>query len=174
MLQGDPKPASTNVHTRVLSVALPGLLAGVSSLSSEPHHRDVFPICSDVWPLRNRPCLWFLSALPQAFKLQPDLVDQLQQLTESFVSEAVKFGVDLASHRRGATLRPTDLAMYLERTHHLHVPGFTKEYHPYRRPVASELHKERSIAVRKAQLAAAAAGGDAPAAAAARGGGGGD
>lgn len=114
------------------------------------------------------------SPLLQAFKLQPDLVDQLQQLTESFVSEAVKFGVDLASHRRGATLRPTDLAMYLERTHHLHVPGFTKEYHPYRRPVASELHKERSIAVRKAQLAAAAAGGDAPAAAAARGGGGGD
>ena len=117
-------------------------------------------------------CLITTASALQAFKLQPDLVDQLQQLTESFVSEAVKFGVDLASHRRGATLRPTDLATYLERTHHLYVPGFTKEYHPYRRPAASELHRERSIAVRKAQLAAAQAGGDAPAAAAAGRGGG--
>lgn len=96
-------------------------------------------------------------------------MDQLQRLTDAFVREAVKFGVDLASHRRGAVLRPADLATYLERTHHLHVPGFTKEYHPYRRPAASELHKERSILVRKAQLTAAQAGADGPAAAAGRG-----
>lgn len=78
-------------------------------------------------------------------------------MTAAFVEDAVKFGVSLASHRRGATLRPTDLATFLERTHHLHVPGFTKEYHPYRRPAASELHRERSIAVRKAQLQQSAA-----------------
>lgn len=102
----------------------------------------------------------------QAFRLQPDVVEQLQRLTDAFVGEAVKFGCELASHRRGAVLRPTDLATYLERTHHLHVPGFTKEYHPYRRPAASELHRERTAAVRKAQLAASAGagggGGDGP------------
>lgn len=94
-------------------------------------------------------------------------MEQLQRLTEAFVDEAVEFGVQLAGRRRGATLRPTDLALYLERSHHLHVPGFDKEYHPYRRPAASELHRSRSIAVRKANAAATAA-------AAAAGGGGGE
>lgn len=102
------------------------------------------------------PC--FACLTQQAFKLQPELVDQLQRLTQSFVQEAVDFGVSLASRRRGATLRPTDLSLYLERTHHLHVPGFTKEYHPYRRPAASDLHRERSALVRKAQLHAQAGG----------------
>lgn len=117
----------------------------------------------------------------QAFRLQPDLVEQLQRLTDAFVGEAVKFGCELASHRRGAVLRPTDLATYLERTHHLHVPGFTKEYHPYRRPAASELHRERAAAVRKAQLAASAGaggggggGGDGPGGGGGRGGTGGE
>lgn len=108
-------------------------------------------------------CLLFVPP-PQAFKLQPQLVERLQHLTRTFVDDAVEFGVALAARRRGATLRPTDLALYMERTHHLHVPGFTKEYHPYRRPAASDLHRERSTLVRKAQLqgggeGAAAAGG---------------
>jgi transcription initiation factor TFIID subunit TAF12 len=98
------------------------------------------------------------------------VVEHLQRLTDSFVTEAAKFGVELASHRRGATLRPSDLATYLERTHHLHVPGFLKEYHPYRRPAASDLHRERTILVRKAQLAAGQATGEGGAAAAAGGG----
>jgi transcription initiation factor TFIID subunit TAF12 len=92
-----------------------------------------------------------LSARAQAFRLQPELLEQLQRLTESFVSEAVEFGVQLAGRRRGATLRPSDLALFIERTHHLSVPGFNKDAHPYRRPAASELHKARATAVRRAQ-----------------------
>jgi transcription initiation factor TFIID subunit TAF12 len=95
--------------------------------------------------------------------MQPELQEQLTKLTEAFVSEAVDFGCALAARRRGATLRPSDLALYMQRSHHIYVPGFNKEYRQYKRPVPSELHKARTILVRKAQLhpqqqAAAAAG----------------
>jgi transcription initiation factor TFIID subunit 12 len=88
----------------------------------------------------------------QAFRLQPELQQELTKLTEAFVSDAVDFGCALAARRRGATLRPSDLAMYMQRNHHIYVPGFNKEYRQYKRPVASELHKARTVLVRKAQL----------------------
>lgn len=88
----------------------------------------------------------------QSFRLQPELADELMKLTENFVTEAVEFGCALAARRSSKVLRTSDLAMYMQRTYHLHVPGFSKEYTPYRRLVASDLHKSRSVAVRKAQL----------------------
>ncbi|WIA12092.1 hypothetical protein OEZ85_012168 [Tetradesmus obliquus] len=106
-----------------------------------------------------------LQGLNKAFRMQPELQEQLTKLTEAFVSDAVDFGCALAVRRRGATLRPSDLALYMQRSHHIYVPGFNKEYRQYKRPVPSELHKARTILVRKAQLhpqqqqqAAAAAG----------------
>lgn len=90
--------------------------------------------------------------LLQSFVLQPELADELLKLSDNLVTEAVEFGCALAARRSSKVLRTSDLAMYMQRTYHLHIPGFNKEYTPYRRPVASDLHKARSVAVRKAQL----------------------
>jgi len=53
---------------------------------------------------------------------------------------------------RPLPLRPSDMAPFLERAMHLHVPGFGVEVRPYRRPAASALHRERMGAVRRTQL----------------------
>lgn len=84
--------------------------------------------------------------------MQPELQEQLTKLAEAFVTEAVEFGCSLAARRRGSTLRPADLALHMQRTHHIHVPGFSREYTPYKRPVVNDAHRQRMIAVRKAQL----------------------
>lgn len=91
-------------------------------------------------------------SLLQSFRLQPELADELMKLTDDFVIDALDFGCSLAARRSNRTLRTSDLALYMQRTYHLHIPGFSKEYTPYKRPVASDLHKSRSVAVRKAQL----------------------
>ena len=143
-------------HTRVYLFDLLCCVLSKSALTNSSC-LDASPHCQY---FTNQNALYVDNSVLQAFKLQPDLIEQLQALSRSFVEDTVNFGVSLSSRRRGATLRPTDLALYLERTHHLHVPGFTKEYHPYRRPAASELHKERSTLVRKALLQGTAGGGD--------------
>jgi hypothetical protein len=61
--------------------------------------------------------------------------------------------------RKAGTLRASDLAPYLERTHHVRIPGFGGELRPYRRPSASELHRERAAAVRQSAASGAGAAG---------------
>jgi transcription initiation factor TFIID subunit 12 len=101
------------------------------------------------------------AARPQTFKLAPEVQAELARLAEDFVSDLVERGCQLAALRRAGTLRAADLAPYLERTHHIRVPGFGGELRPYRRPNASELHRERAAAVRQS-AAAAGAGAGAP------------
>ncbi|GBF87907.1 transcription initiation factor TFIID subunit 12 [Raphidocelis subcapitata] len=90
-----------------------------------------------------------MQGLDGAFSLAPEVVAELTRAAEDFVADAVERGAQLAAARKANTLRASDLAPYLERAHHIRVPGFGGELKPYRRPSASELHRERAAAVRQ-------------------------
>jgi hypothetical protein len=85
----------------------------------------------------------------QAFSLTPEVVAELTRMADEFVADVVERGAQLAAVRKANTLRASDLAPYLERAHAIRIPGFGGELKPYRRPSASELHRERAAAVRQ-------------------------
>lgn len=74
---------------------------------------------------------------------------ELSKLAEDFVQDLVDRGCQLAAIRKANTLRAADLTPYLERAHHIRIPGFGNELKPYKRPAASDLHRERAAAVRQ-------------------------
>jgi transcription initiation factor TFIID subunit TAF12 len=76
---------------------------------------------------------------------------------DDFVTNALQFGCSNTKRRpSGASLRPSDIAVYLERTYHITVPGFgnadAREVKPYRKIVATELHKSRQRIARETSL----------------------
>ena len=93
----------------------------------------------------------------QGFKLDSATEASLMDIYEDFVSNALQFGCSNAKRRPGgASLRPSDIAVYMERTHHITVPGFgnadAREVKPYRKVVATELHKARQRVARETSL----------------------
>ncbi|KAK9809118.1 hypothetical protein WJX72_009572 [[Myrmecia] bisecta] len=86
-------------------------------------------------------------------ELAPDVEPVLRELAEQFIGGAVSFGCTLAKRRKAEVVEPADVAVYLERTWHLHIPGFSGDaVKPYKRPAASELHRTRAAAVRRLDL----------------------
>ncbi|KAK2080182.1 hypothetical protein QBZ16_000035 [Prototheca wickerhamii] len=80
-------------------------------------------------------------------KPTPALVAALKLVAADFVSGAVAFGASLAKQRKSERLEATDLQLYFQRAWDIFVPGFGgTEVVPYRRPVASELHRARAAA----------------------------
>lgn len=93
----------------------------------------------------------------QDFKYAEELLPELMRIADDFVSNAIKFGCSLTRRRKANTLQPRDVSLYVERTFHLRVPGFSSEAKPYRRPVVSEEHRLRTVAVRNSMRAEASA-----------------
>ena len=111
------------------------------------------------------------TALDPTSRLAPAAEDALMELVASFVSEGLTAGAAVARRRRAATLGPSDVGPYLARAWHVHLPGSGADGvgpagptaalgpgggHP-RRPTASDLHRARMAAVRRAREAGAAA-----------------
>lgn len=93
----------------------------------------------------------------QGFKLDQTTEDCLMEIYDDFVTNALQFGCSNTKRRPGgASLRPSDMAVYLERTYHLTVPGFgsadAREVKPYRKIAATELHKSRQRIARETSL----------------------
>jgi len=119
----------------------------------------------DAWVLPKRGVAYALHAagLDKDFKLETgpagaELHNALMELYGTLIENAVQFGCTNARMRKSQVLKPRDMAVYLERTWNIHVPGFAGEQlRPHRRPAASELHKKRLLASRQTQNEAAAA-----------------
>lgn len=96
--------------------------------------------------------------------MKPSMESALGQVAEDLVGQALSFGCSMARRRQGTgaaaedlVLQPADLAAFLEQTWQLHVPGFGGDVlRTYKRPAASELHKTRAAAVRRAQATSTA------------------
>ncbi|GFH29549.1 TFIID_20kDa domain-containing protein, partial [Haematococcus lacustris] len=110
----------------------------------------------DKWVLPKRGVQAALKAagLDKDFKLEAsgELQHALMELYGSMIENAVQFGCTSAQMRKSGVLKPRDMAVYLERTWGIYIPGFPAEQlRPHRRPAASELHKQRTVATRQLQ-----------------------
>jgi len=88
----------------------------------------------------------------QGFRPGPGVLEALDALYTDMVDTAIAAGVAAAKRRQGSMLTPGDMAVHLERTVNLHVPGFEEgggAMRPYRRVDADRLHARRAAAARR-------------------------
>ncbi|GIL84326.1 hypothetical protein Vretimale_15942 [Volvox reticuliferus] len=84
------------------------------------------------------------------YAVDPATEAALQEFYTEWISNAVALGCEAAKGRNSNVLKARDIAIHLERSWNLHIPGFNGEgLKPYRRPNASELHRQRQLAVRR-------------------------
>ncbi|KAI3471957.1 hypothetical protein Pfo_028645 [Paulownia fortunei] len=87
-------------------------------------------------------------------KLDPEVEDILVDIAEDFVESITTFGCSLAKHRKSTTLEAKDIILHLERNWNMTLPGFGgDEIKIYKKPIVSEIHRERLAAIKKSVLA---------------------
>ncbi|EFJ51603.1 hypothetical protein VOLCADRAFT_47527, partial [Volvox carteri f. nagariensis] len=84
------------------------------------------------------------------YVVDPATESALLEFYTEWIGNAVALGCEVAKRRKSNILKARDIALHLERSWNLYVPGFNGEMlKPYRRPHASELHRQRQLAVRR-------------------------
>ncbi|XP_048225652.1 transcription initiation factor TFIID subunit 12 isoform X2 [Ricinus communis] len=87
-------------------------------------------------------------------KLDPEVEDILADIADEFVESITTFGCSLAKHRKSDTLEAKDILLHLERNWNMTLPGFSgDEIKTYRKPLTSDIHKERLAVIKKSILA---------------------
>lgn len=90
-------------------------------------------------------------------KLDEDAAKLLGQLAEEFAKECLEMGGALAQHRGSKKMEIKDVMTYLERQHHMRVPGFgPPNLGTFHRRKDNPIHRERLAAVRRASAQDAA------------------
>ncbi|KAK3018473.1 hypothetical protein RJ639_004133, partial [Escallonia herrerae] len=88
-------------------------------------------------------------------RLDPEVEDILVDIAEEFVDSITTFGCSLAKHRKSNTLEAKDILLHLERNWNMTLPGFGgDEIKSYKKPSASDIHRERLAAIKKSIVAA--------------------
>ncbi|KAK6779389.1 hypothetical protein RDI58_021573 [Solanum bulbocastanum] len=88
-------------------------------------------------------------------KLDAEVEDILVDIAEEFVESITTFGCSLAKHRKSNTLEAKDILLHLERNWNMTLPGFGgDEIRAYKKPLTSDIHKERIAAIKKSALVA--------------------
>lgn len=86
--------------------------------------------------------------------LDPEVEDILVDIADEFVESITTFGCSLAKHRKSNTLEAKDILLHLERNWNMTLPGFSgDEIKGYRKPLTSDIHKERLSAIKRSMLA---------------------
>uniref|UniRef100_A0A2C9V9F8 Transcription initiation factor TFIID subunit 12 domain-containing protein n=1 Tax=Manihot esculenta TaxID=3983 RepID=A0A2C9V9F8_MANES len=95
-----------------------------------------------------------VSQIDPSEKLDPEVEDILADIADEFVDSITTFGCSLAKHRKSDTLEAKDILLHLERNWNMTLPGFSgDEIKTYRKPITSDIHKERLAAIKKSVLA---------------------
>ncbi|KAI4348983.1 hypothetical protein L6164_009643 [Bauhinia variegata] len=91
-------------------------------------------------------------------KLDPEVADILVDIAENFLESITRSGCSLAKHRKSTTLEAKDILLHLEKNWNVTLPGFGgDEIKAYRRPLTSDIHKERLAAIKKSMITTEAA-----------------
>ncbi|CAI8602591.1 unnamed protein product [Vicia faba] len=91
-------------------------------------------------------------------KLDPEVADILGDIAENFLESIIRSGCSLAKHRKSTTLEAKDVLLHLEKNWNITLPGFGgDEIKNYRKPLSTDIHKERIAAIKKSMIATEAA-----------------
>ncbi|GAB2229578.1 hypothetical protein Droror1_Dr00013824 [Drosera rotundifolia] len=100
--------------------------------------------------IRKRSIQELVNQIDRSEHLDPEVEDVLLDIAEEFVDSITTFGCSLAKHRKSSTLEAKDILLHLERNWNMTLPGFGgDEIKTYRKPLVSDAHRERLVAVRK-------------------------
>lgn len=90
--------------------------------------------------------------------MDPEVEDILVDIAEDFVDSITTFGCQLAKHRKSDALEAKDILVHLERNWNLTLPGFSgDEIKTYKKPLTTDIHKERLAVIKKSITANEAA-----------------
>ncbi|KAI4300451.1 hypothetical protein L6164_033829 [Bauhinia variegata] len=86
-------------------------------------------------------------------KLDPEVTDILVDIAENFLESITRSGCSLAKHRKSTTLEARDVLLHVEKNWNMTLPGFGgDEIKGYRKPLTSDIHKERLAAIKKSVI----------------------
>ncbi|XP_059646710.1 transcription initiation factor TFIID subunit 12 isoform X3 [Cornus florida] len=142
--RGNQKPSShAMVQLSTVQSAPPDKTA--SAETSESYNRI----------LSKRSIQELVSQIDPSERLDPEVEDILVDIADEFVESITTFGCSLAKHRKSTTLEAKDILLHLERNWNMTLPGFRgDEIKSYRKPFASDIHKERLAVVKKSMVGA--------------------
>ncbi|KAL1193941.1 Transcription initiation factor TFIID subunit 12 [Cardamine amara subsp. amara] len=130
-------------------VPLPGNQAKTVSAENE---------ASDDRILGKRSIHELLQQIDPSEKLDPEVEDILADIAEDFVESITTFGCSLAKHRKSDTLEAKDILLHVERNWNIRPPGFSSdEIKTFRKPLTTDIHKERLAVIKKSVIATEAA-----------------
>ncbi|CAH2054264.1 unnamed protein product [Thlaspi arvense] len=99
-----------------------------------------------------------LQQIDPSEKLDPEVEDILSDIAEDFVESITTFGCSLAKHRKSDTLEAKDILLHVERNWNIRPPGFSSdEIKTFRKPLTTDIHKERLAVIKKSVTATEAA-----------------
>ncbi|XP_020886401.1 transcription initiation factor TFIID subunit 12 isoform X2 [Arabidopsis lyrata subsp. lyrata] len=99
-----------------------------------------------------------LQQIDPSEKLDPEVEDILADIAEDFVESITTFGCSLAKHRKSDTLEAKDILLHVERNWNIRPPGFSSdEFKTFRKPLTTDIHKERLAVIKKSVTATEAA-----------------
>lgn len=83
-------------------------------------------------------------------QIDEEVYDTFCDLANDFVDNIVHKACKLAKHRGASTLDTKDVQLVLSKDWNISIPGYgTDELKPYKRPMATEAHKQRLALIRK-------------------------
>ncbi|KAL1461172.1 hypothetical protein WDU94_013097 [Cyamophila willieti] len=83
-------------------------------------------------------------------QIDDEVYDTFSEIANDFVDNIVLKACQLAKHRGSTTLDPKDIQFVLAKDWNINIPGYgTDELKPYKRPMATEAHKQRLALIRK-------------------------
>ncbi|GFY97817.1 TBP-associated factor 12 [Actinidia rufa] len=144
---GNQKPSS---HTLVQPSAIQSSQSGppnrtVSAETGEPCNRI----------LSKRTIQELVTQVDPSERLDPEVEEILVDIADEFVESITTFGCSLAKHRKSNTLEAKDILLHLERNWNMNLPGFSgDEIKCYRKPFASDIHRERLAAIKRSMASA--------------------
>lgn len=105
--------------------------------------------------LRKRSIQELVAQIDPSQKFDPEIDDILVDAVDDFVESIANFGVSLTKHRKSTTLEAKDILIPLERHWNIALPGFSgDEIKTYKKPVTSDIHRERLALIKKSIQAA--------------------
>ncbi|BGP09937.1 Transcription initiation factor TFIID subunit 12 [Rhodotorula toruloides] len=103
-----------------------GGASGVGKIEALPN-KDMRPDDSQGRTVSKRKIRELVESIDPEERLSDEVEDLLLEICDEFIDSVTRFGCQLARHRKSDRLEVKDLALHLERSYNIRVPGFMPE-----------------------------------------------